>query len=124
MLQLVFVAFGGAFGALGRYWVSNHVVNNARYDLPYGTLICNVLGSFLMGVCFVLILEKARISPEMRPLLMVGFMGAFTTFSTFSLEAVTLLQEGHIMSAAVYVLLSVLLCLLALYAGLWFTRLF
>ncbi|WP_315979817.1 CrcB family protein [Aliamphritea spongicola] len=59
----------------------------------------------------------------MRPLLMVGFMGAFTTFSTFSLEAVTLLQEGHIMSAAVYVLLSVLLCLLALYAGLWFTRL-
>ncbi len=54
---------------------------------------------------------------------MVGFMGAFTTFSTFSLEAVTLLQEGHIMSAAVYVLLSVLLCLLALYAGLWFTRL-
>ena len=123
MLQLVFVALGGALGALGRYWVSNHIVSNARYELPYGTLLCNVLGSFLMGVCFVLVLEKAKLSPEMRPLLMVGFMGAFTTFSTFSLEAVTLLQEGHIMSAAVYVLLSVLLCLLALYAGLWFTRL-
>ncbi|WP_315979818.1 CrcB family protein [Aliamphritea spongicola] len=58
MLQLVFVALGGALGALARYWVSNHIVSNARYELPYGTLLCNVLGSFLMGVCFVLVLEK------------------------------------------------------------------
>ncbi|MEH6579446.1 MAG: fluoride efflux transporter CrcB [Amphritea sp.] len=124
MLHLVAVAAGGAVGALARYWVSSSVLNNANFRLPYGTLFCNVLGSFLMGVCFVLILEKARLSPELRPLLMVGFMGAFTTYSTFSLEAVTLLQEGHIMSAAVYIVLSVLLCIAALYGGLWFTRLF
>ncbi|GGK81739.1 fluoride efflux transporter CrcB [Amphritea balenae] len=124
MLHVLSVAVGGAFGALARYWISAFVVNNAHYRLPYGTLICNVLGSFLMGVFFILIMEKARINPEFRPILMVGFLGAFTTFSSFSLEAVTLLQEGHIMSAAVYILLSVVLCLIALYGGLWFTRLF
>ena len=123
MQQLIAIAIGGALGALGRYWVSG-LLNNADYRIPYGTLTCNAVGSFLMGVCFVLILEKSKLSPEMRPLLMVGFMGAFTTFSTFSMETITMLQEGHVMSAAIYILLSVLLCLVALYGGLWFTRLF
>lgn len=123
MQHIIAIAVGGALGALGRYWVSG-LLNNAVYKLPYGTLVCNVLGSFLMGVCFVLILEKSRLSPEMRPLLMVGFMGAFTTFSTFSMETIAMLQEGHVMSAAIYILLSVLLCLVALYGGLWLTRLF
>ena len=123
MQQLIAIAIGGALGALGRYWMSG-LLNNAEYRIPYGTLTCNALGSFLMGVCFVLILEKSKLSPEMRPLLMVGFMGAFTTFSTFSMETIAMLQEGHVMSAAIYILLSVLLCLVALYGGLWFTRLF
>ncbi len=124
MLHLFSIAAGGAVGALARYWVSAVAVNNAQFRLPYGTMLCNVLGSFLMGICFVIIMEKARISPEFRPILMVGFLGAFTTFSTFSLEAVTMLQEGHIMSAAIYIILSVVLCITALYGGLWFTRLF
>jgi CrcB protein len=124
MLHLLSVATGGAVGALARYWVSGVLVSNTQFKLPYGTMLCNVLGSFLMGIFFVLIMEKARISPELRPLLMVGFLGAFTTFSTFSLEAVTMLQEGHIMSAAIYILMSVVLCMVALYSGLWFTRLF
>ncbi len=123
MLHILAIALGGAAGALGRYWVSGWI-NSAEQRIPYGTLTCNVVGSFLMGVCFVLILEKSRLNPELRPLLMVGFLGAFTTFSTFSLETVALLQQGHVMSAAIYILLSVLLCLVALYAGLWFTRLF
>ncbi|WP_342665436.1 fluoride efflux transporter CrcB [Marinobacterium litorale] len=115
------IALGGALGAMARYWVSGFL-NNADYRLPVGTLAVNVVGSFLMGVCFVLILEKARLSPEMRPLLMTGFMGAFTTFSTFSLETVALIQEGHIMSALIYISLSLALCLVALYAGLVLTR--
>jgi CrcB protein len=121
MIHWVLIALGGALGALGRYWVSG-VLNNAEHRLPFGTLTVNVVGSFLMGVCFVLILERARLSPEMR-LLMTGFMGAFTTFSTFSLETVALIQEGHIMSALIYISLSLVLCLVALYAGLWLTRL-
>lgn len=122
-MQFLAIALGGALGALMRYWVSG-VLNNAEHRMPWGTLACNVVGSFLMGVCFVLILEKSRLDPEMRPLLMVGFMGAFTTFSTFSMETVAMLQEGHVMSAAIYILLSVLLCITALSAGLWITRLF
>lgn len=69
-------------------------------------------------------MEKAKLSPELRPMLMVGFLGAFTTFSSFSLETVALLQEGHTMSALIYVLLSVILCIIALSVGIWFTRLF
>lgn len=122
MIHWILIALGGALGALGRYWVSG-VLNNAEHRLPLGTLTVNALGSFLMGVCCVLILEKTRLSAEMRPLLMTGFMGAFTTFSTFSLETVTLLQEGHVMSALIYISLSLVLCLMALQAGLWLTRL-
>ncbi|MBA4502106.1 fluoride efflux transporter CrcB [Marinobacterium marinum] len=123
MMQMFAVALGGALGAMGRYWVSG-LFNNAAYKLPLGTLTVNVLGSFLMGVCFVLILERTRLPAELRPLLMVGFLGAFTTFSTFSLETVALIGEGHVMSALIYILLSVLLCIAALGAGLWLTRLF
>ncbi|WP_020680487.1 fluoride efflux transporter CrcB [Marinobacterium rhizophilum] len=122
MLHLIAVAIGGSLGALGRYWVSG-LLNNAQGRLPLGTLACNVGGSLLMGVLFVLVLEKARLSPELRPLLMVGFLGAFTTFSTFALESVVMLQEGHVMSALIYVSLSVILCLAALYVGMSLTRL-
>ena len=122
MLHLIAIAIGGALGALGRYWVSG-LLNNAQGRLPLGTLTCNVGGSLLMGVLFVLVLEKARLSPELRPLLMVGFLGAFTTFSTFALESVVMLQEGHVMSALIYVSLSVILCLAALYVGMSLTRL-
>ncbi len=122
MQQLLFIASGGAIGALCRYWVSGYVVNNTNHYLPLGTLTVNVIGSLLMGVCFVLIMEKSQLSPEYRPLLMVGLLGAFTTFSTFSLETVALMQEGHIMSAAIYILLSVVCCIAALFAGIWFTR--
>jgi fluoride exporter len=122
MLHLIAIAMGGALGALGRYWVSG-LLSNASGRFPLGTLVCNVAGSLLMGVLFVLVLEKARLSPEMRPLLMVGFLGAFTTFSTFALESVVMLQAGHVMSALIYVSLSVILCLAALYVGMSLTRL-
>lgn len=123
MLQVMLVAVGGALGAVARYWVSGYVVNNTNHYLPLGTLAVNVLGSMLMGVCFVLIMEKAQLPPASRQLLMVGFLGAFTTFSTFSLETLTLVQEGHILSALIYILLSLLCCIAALAAGLWLTRL-
>lgn len=123
MQSLIAVAVGGALGALARYGMSL-MLNNVEHKIQFGTLACNVIGSFLMGVLFVLILEKEHWNPELRPLLMVGFMGAFTTFSTFSLETVAMLSEGHVMWAAIYILLSVILCITALAGGLWFTRLF
>ncbi|MGY8870771.1 MAG: fluoride efflux transporter CrcB [Pseudomonadales bacterium] len=123
MQTILAVAVGGALGAASRFWLAG-ALNDKADKLPIGTLACNVLGSLVMGVLFVLIMEKTRLSPELRPLLMVGFLGAFTTFSSFSLETVALVQEGHIMSALIYVLLSVLMCIAALSAGIWITRLF
>ncbi|MFY0657436.1 MAG: fluoride efflux transporter CrcB [Neptunomonas phycophila] len=123
MQILLAVGFGGALGAVSRYWLAG-MLNSKADKLPLGTLSCNVIGSLVMGILFVLIMEKAKLSPELRPMLMVGFLGAFTTFSSFSLETVALLQEGHTMSALIYVLLSVILCIIALSAGIWFTRLF
>ena len=122
-MHVLAVALGGALGASARYWLASWL-NTSDSRLPVGTLSVNVFGSLLMGVAFVLIMEKARLSPEMRPLLMTGLLGGFTTFSTFSLEAVTLLNEGQISAALIYILLSVILCITALYLGLWFTRLF
>ncbi|WP_293266140.1 fluoride efflux transporter CrcB [Neptunomonas sp.] len=123
MQTILAVAVGGALGAASRFWLAG-ALNDKADKLPIGTLACNVLGSLVMGILFVLIMEKTRLSPELRPLLMVGFLGAFTTFSSFSLETVALVQEGHIMSALIYVLLSVLMCIAALSAGIWITRLF
>ncbi|MBT3145974.1 fluoride efflux transporter CrcB [Neptunomonas phycophila] len=123
MQILLAVGFGGALGAVSRYWLAG-MLNSKADKLPLGTLSCNVIGSLVMGILFVLIMEKAKLSPELRPMLMVGFLGAFTTFSSFSLETVALLQEGHTMSALIYVLLSVILCIIALSVGIWFTRLF
>jgi len=112
-MQLVSVALGGALGALARYAVSSWL-NTSSAKLPWGTLAVNVLGSFVMGILFVLILERAKLPLEMRPLLMTGFLGAFTTFSTFSLETLTLIHEGHVIAAIFYVLLSVILCIAVL----------
>jgi CrcB protein len=123
MQILLAVGFGGALGAVSRYWLAG-MLNSKADKLPLGTLSCNIIGSLVMGILFVLIMEKAKLSPELRPMLMVGFLGAFTTFSSFSLETVALLQEGHTMSALIYVLLSVILCIIALSVGIWFTRLF
>ncbi|WP_210395297.1 fluoride efflux transporter CrcB [Motiliproteus sediminis] len=122
MLQLLFIALGGAVGALGRFWVGSVLIRNPDHVIPLGTLTVNVLGSALMGVCYVLILEKAQLPPEMRPLLMVGFLGAFTTFSTFSLETLTMIQQGHMLAAVIYISLSVICCVAAAAAGCALTR--
>lgn len=123
MLAAISVAIGGAIGALGRYFIS---VTMAAYNtgkFPYGTLTVNVLGSLLIGVLFIVFLEKVQLADSLRPLLVVGFLGSLTTFSTFSLEALNLLQKGDHMLALTYIGSSVLLCLLATAAGMQIGRL-
>ncbi|TQV73551.1 fluoride efflux transporter CrcB [Exilibacterium tricleocarpae] len=107
------VALGGALGALGRYAVTSYAYPIMENRFPLGTLIVNVLGSFLIGVCYVVIIEKGLVSPEWRHLLMAGFLGAFTTFSTFSLDALNLWQNGHALTALTYIAASVITCLAA-----------
>lgn len=117
MLQLTAIAVGGAAGALLRFAMSNGVYKILGRDFPYGTLAVNVLGSLLIGILFILLIEKLAVAAEWRAGLIVGLLGAFTTFSTFSLETFTLLEDGAFVKAGLYVLLSVVLCLLATWLG-------
>ena len=103
------VALGGALGAMGRYGVSLFLPSSPG-QFPWATLTVNVLGSALIGVCYVLILEKGIVSVQWRPFLMVGALGALTTFSTFSLDAILLWQQGQGVQALLYILVSVVLC--------------
>ena len=117
------VAVGGALGAMARYGVSSIIFNPSSQKFPWATMSVNVLGSFVMGLLFVVIVEKAALPPEMRSLLMIGFLGAFTTFSTFSLIALGLWQNGHLFLALVYVVATVVLCLVAISGAIWLARL-
>ena len=123
-MHWIAVALGGALGALARYGISTWVFTISSHKFPYATLAVNVLGSFLMGILFVLIIEKAALPAEMRSLLMIGFLGAFTTFSTFSLDALGLWQNDHLFMALIYILATVILCLIAISGSVWLTRLF
>jgi len=123
-MNWIAVAIGGALGAMARYGVSTLVFDASSQRFPYATLSVNVLGSFLMGILFVVIAEKGLLPPEMRSILMVGFLGAFTTFSTFSLDALGLWQNGHLLLALVYALGTVVLCLAAISVAVWLTRFF
>jgi CrcB protein len=122
-MQWFAVAVGGALGSIARYALSTWIFDISSHKFPYATLAVNVLGSFFMGILFVIIVEKAALPTEMRSLLMIGFIGAFTTFSTFSLDALGLWQNGHIFMSVVYMLATVILCLIAISSAIWLTRL-
>jgi CrcB protein len=107
-MQWIAIAVGGAIGAMGRFAVTAYAFPVMANRFPAGTLAVNVIGSFLIGVCYILIIEKGSLAPEWRNWLMAGFLGAFTTFSTFALDAVNLWQNGHGTTALVYVVISVL----------------
>ncbi len=117
MMQTLAIAGGGALGALMRFWFSGWVYALLGRGFPYGTLAVNVLGSLIMGLSYVLLVERLLAAPEWRAVVMVGFLGAFTTFSTFSMETLNLLEEGEVAKALANVLLSTLLCIGAAWLG-------
>ncbi len=117
MTQLAFIAAGGATGALMRYWMSNGIYALLGRGFPYGTLTVNVVGSLFMGFCYVFMIERMDISVEWRAGLLIGLLGAFTTFSTFSIETLNLLEAGEQLKAGLNILLSVTLCILGCWLG-------
>ncbi|HAJ77309.1 MAG TPA: fluoride efflux transporter CrcB [Gammaproteobacteria bacterium] len=115
-------AFGGALGAVSRYRLSTAVERFNGSNFPMGTFAVNLLGSFLIGMLFILFVEKLSLMEQWRPVLVIGFLGAMTTFSTFSLDALLLFQQGHYNTALFYILSSVVVCLFAAFAGMQVSR--
>ncbi len=119
MNQIIAVALGGASGAVMRFLISSGLYQWLGRGFPYGTLVVNVLGSFLIGLLTeALILQRIPMTLEYRAAILVGFIGAFTTFSTFSLETIYLLEQGSLNKAALNIVVSLLGCLLAVWIGL------
>ena len=117
MSQLIAIAAGGAAGALLRYWVSTGVYGLLGRGFPHGTLVVNVLGSLVMGLLYVLFLERMTVAPEVRAGILIGLLGAFTTFSTFSIETLNLIEQAALFKAGLNILLSVGACILATWLG-------
>ncbi|MEX2525476.1 MAG: fluoride efflux transporter CrcB [Gammaproteobacteria bacterium] len=121
-MNLIYIAGGGAAGALLRYGMSNGVHALFGRGFPYGTLAVNVLGSILIGLCYVFLVERPGVDPYWRAALMIGLLGSFTTFSTFSMETLNLLEGGQPLKAAINILLSVTFCIAGAWAGLTIGR--
>ena len=117
MKNLLFIAMGGAFGAVLRYGISSGIYSWFGRAFPYGTLVVNVAGSFAIGLLSILLVEKFNVPQEIKLGLVVGVLGALTTFSTFSWDTLDLMEQGLIQRALLNVLLNVVVCIAAAYAG-------
>ena len=111
-MQLFYIGIFGGLGCVARYLASGWTYLLLGRSLPYGTLLVNVVGSFLLGLLMTFGLRSTLLSPEVRIGLTVGFMGGFTTFSTFSYETLRLLEDGSFWHAGMNIFLNILLCLL------------
>ena len=122
MKMLLAVAIGGAIGAVARYKTVGWVGEMVGHGFPWGTLTVNIVGSFLMGALIEAGALRQVLTPELRALLAVGVLGAFTTFSSFALDVATLWERGDAVPVAAYIAASTALSILALFAGLWTIR--
>lgn len=117
--NLLAIFLGGGLGATCRYGFSELIYRYTDNPFPYGILACNIVGSLLMGMAAMLITEKFNMAPIFRYTIMVGFLGGFTTFSSFSLDTIQLFQQGAWQRAVLYIVLSVVLCLIATIIGIF-----
>jgi fluoride exporter len=111
MINYLIVSLGAALGGAGRYWISNLVYKYFPAVFPYGTLVVNVVGSFVIGLLIFVFDEKELLNNQLRIFLTIGFCGGFTTFSTFSLETFNLIRDSEYFLASINVILSIALCL-------------
>jgi CrcB protein len=122
MKYLLFIALGGAGGAVSRHLLANWIYRASDGIFPYATLLVNMLGSIAIGILYVVLVERDFFHPDWRGVLIVGFLGAFTTFSTFSMETVALLEAGHTGLAVAYMLGSAVVCVALAGLALQITR--
>lgn len=118
MTNSLLIFLGAGLGGVCRYWLSNGIYWLVGRQFPYGTLFVNVTGSFLMGLLFVLLMERFDgIGPQLRSLLLIGFLGGYTTFSSFSVETLTLFENGAWLGGCLNILLSIVLCISLAWLG-------
>ncbi|MBL4815053.1 fluoride efflux transporter CrcB [Shewanella sp.] len=116
MNNILFVALGGSIGAVFRYLISIFMVQLFGSAFPFGTLLVNILGSFMMGIIYALG-QVSEVSPEIKAMVGVGLLGALTTFSTFSNETLLLIQGGAWLKAFFNITLNLSLCIFMVYLG-------
>ena len=122
MNMIMAVAAGGAFGAVGRYLTMSAVGHFFGHGFPYGTMVVNILGSLMLGGLIEIMARSWSPGEELRAFMVVGIMGSFTTFSTFSLDVITLIQRNSYLEASLYISGSVIISIFALFMGMALLR--
>ena len=118
----MFIAVGGAIGAMMRFLSQATVYELVGKTFPLGTLFVNVTGSFLMGLLSIFLVEKFNLSADWHLAILVGVLGSFTTFSTFSIETLVLFEQGDLLKAFTNITISIVLCIGAVWAGAFFAK--
>jgi CrcB protein len=123
VLNLLVILIGGGLGAVSRFLFSGFVYHHLGRSFPYGIMACNVFGSLVIGFFAILFIQKFPGSSVWQSAVITGFLGGFTTFSSFSLDTITLIQQGFLMKAVFYIVLSVAISLIALVIGMYIGKL-
>lgn len=123
-MQWLMIAIGGSLGSMARFAAVGYLTPMLGFRFPAGTFIVNILGSFLIGVAYVLLIDRAVLPSEWRLFFITGILGGFTTFSAFSLEMLQMWQAGHVLLSIFYATSSVVLGLLFAYVGMHATQKF
>ena len=121
MKILFFIALGGSLGSILRFGITDLMARALGRSFPYGTLTVNLLGSLVMGCVFILVQQQVLSTHTWRPFVMVGMLGALTTFSSFSLDSLLLLEQGQLFKAMLNVSINVVCCIMLTYGGMQLT---
>ncbi len=122
-MQYLLIGLGGFFGANARFLVSSWAARLLGANFPYGTFLANISGSFLLGVTLAVLHDRALLETPQRHFFVVGFLGAYTTFSTFAYESMQLFQNGNVLLGVLNIVGSLMVGLLAVLGGFWLGRL-
>ena len=119
MLKVIIVGFGGFFGSIFRYLIYLLSNNLIGYSFPFGTILVNIIGCFLIGLTYQIFSDMISLSDNLKLFMTIGFLGGFTTFSAFSLDVFLLYQSNSKLVAIIYIFITLVLSLLAMLGGMW-----
>lgn len=123
MITYLYIGVGGCLGAISRYWLGLRITGMTSSGFPWGTLIINLSGCFILGLFIILSQSRLKLNSQLRLAISTGFLGAYTTFSTFSVETLGLFNEGKLLKAVVYVFTSIFLGIVLVWLGTYTARL-